>query len=311
MKQKEGILTKFLDPLKRMDSLSYRGFYNNMDDEKYLRKRYRLIYKRELHLNPPVLFNEKMQWLKLYDRNPLYTKIADKYQVKNYITEKLGEGYIIPTLGLYEKFGDINFSSLPNQFVIKTNHDSGGVIICKDKKSFNKKKAEEIISRKMKKNYFYGCREWCYKNIKPMSLIEPFLCCENNFNQKGLIDYKFYCFSGVPLYVMASFGEAQKQHINHKYDMDFRSIDRQFRSIQITDSSMFRKPENFEEMISVVRKLCAEFPHIRIDLYNVRGKIYVGEMTLYSNGGFVNLPLEMDRKLGDLTDLNMAHVKKG
>ena len=91
----------------------------------------------------------------------------------------------------------------------------------------------------------------------------------------------------------------------------FRSIDRQFRSIQITDSSMFRKPENFEEMISVVRKLCAEFPHIRIDLYNVRGKIYVGEMTLYSNGGFVNLPLEMDRKLGDLTDLNMAHVKKG
>ena len=299
-----------INPYYRFDWLSNKGFYNKKDDKSYLEKKYELIYKRKLNLDTPILFNEKMQWLKLYDRNPMYTEIADKNLFKNYVKKSLGEGYTFPTLGVYNHFKEIDFSGLPTSFVLKTNHDSGGVIICKDKNEFDKEKAEEKLEKKLKKNYYYGCREWCYKNIKPCIIAEPFITCDNVFGKEGLIDYKFYCFSGSPYYVMVSFGEAEKRHINHKYDMNYNSIDLEFRSESLVPQETFPKPDNFNEMVEVVKKLCVGFPHIRVDLYNVNGKIYVGELTLYSNGGFLNIPLKKDEELGDITDLKLAYKKE-
>lgn len=283
------------------------GKYNKWSDEAFLIKRYEYSFGRKLNLESPTLFNEKMQWLKLYDRNPLYTKIVDKYRFKEYVSEIVGEGYVFPTLGVYEKFDDINFEELPNEFVMKTNHDSGGVIICRNKQTFNKKAAKKKIEAKLKRNYYWICREWCYKNVKPLILIEPYISCKNSFNTDGLVDYKFYCFSGKPLYVMASFGEAEHKHINHKYDIAYNSIDLQFRKESLVPANTFPKPKNYEKMVEIVTKLCVGFPHIRVDLYNIDGKIYVGEMTLYSNGGFLNIPIEKDRELGEATDLKMAY----
>lgn len=300
-------MKKICDPYTRFDYLSSKGFYNKMDDETYLKKKYKLIYGRELNLEKPVLFNEKMQWLKLYDRNPLYPKIVDKYLFKDYVANKIGDRFSFPTLGVYEHFDDINFENLPKQFVIKTNHDSGGVIICKDKNLVNKSEMRYELEDKLKKNYFYGCREWCYKDVKPLIMIEPFMTCENSFAKDGLVDYKFFCFSGKPLYVMVSFGEAEKYHINHKYNMSYESIDLEFRKECLVPADTFLKPKNFSEMVEIVDVLCKEFPHIRVDLYNINERIYVGELTLYSNGGFLNLPLEKDRELGEATDLRMAY----
>lgn len=307
MKDNRGFLAKLFDPFTRFDYLSSKGFYNSMDDKTYLEKKYELIYGKKLNLDKPTLFNEKMQWLKLYDRNPLYPVIVDKYLFKQYVTERIGEGYVFPTLGVYKHFDDVNFDELPDEFVMKTNHDSGGVVICRSKQEFDKVKEKKKLEVKLKKNYYYGCREWCYKDVKPLIMIEPFVSCNNSFGTEGLVDYKFYCFSGKPLYVMVSFGEAEKQHINHKYDMNYDSIDLEFRSSSLVTADTFPKPENFDKMLTIVNKLCVGFPHIRVDLYNVNGKIYVGELTLYSNGGFVNLPMKKDIELGKAIDLTMAY----
>lgn len=301
------LISFFTDPFYRFDWLSSKGFMDSMDSESYLRKKYRLIYGKNLNLDTPTLFNEKMQWLKLHDYNPLYPIIVDKYKFKAFVGEQVGKEFTIPTLGVYEHFDDIDWDSLPDKFVLKTNHDSGGVVICFDKNHFDKKSAKAKLEAKLRKNYFYGCREWCYKDVKPLIIAEPFISCENSFGKKGLIDYKFYCFSGKVEYLMVSFGEAEKQHINHKYDINFQSIDSKFRSKELVSADTFVKPPKYDEMVKIVQTLCKGYPHIRVDLYNVDGQIFVGELTLYSNGGFVNLSEEMDAYLGELTNLNLAY----
>ena len=158
-------------------------------DKLYLKYKFYKKMKKQLNLDNPQTFNEKLQWLKLYDRNPEYTRMVDKYEVKKYVAEKIGEEYIIPTLGVWNKFEDIDFEELPNQFVLKCTHDSGGVVICKDKSTFDFNAANKKLTHCLKRNYFWKGREWPYKNIKPRIIAEQYIA-------EDLVDYKFMCFSG-------------------------------------------------------------------------------------------------------------------
>ena len=183
-------------------ALSRRGLLNFLPDKIYLKWVYFAILNKKLNLKNPKTFNEKLQWLKLFDRKDEYTKMSDKYLVRDYIKETIGEEYLIPCLGVYEKFDEIPFDSLPNRFVIKCNHDSGGVIICKDKNTFDFELAKRKINMCLKKNYYYGGREWPYKNIEPRIIIEKYMC-ENN---ESMIDYKFFCMNGEPRFLYVSQG---------------------------------------------------------------------------------------------------------
>ena len=170
-----------------------------LSDKKYIELRYFSLFLKELNLDNPKSFNEKLQWLKLYDRNSEYTKMVDKYEVKKYVSNIIGEEYIIPTIGIYNSFDEIDFKKLPNKFVIKCTHDSGGLVVCKDKNKLDKNNAKKKIEKSLKTNYYYCGREWPYKNVKPRIIIEKYMCTKE---QKELIDYKFFCFNGNPKIIL-------------------------------------------------------------------------------------------------------------
>ena len=200
------MIQKIIELIK--SPLKIFAFLNNrrilvLSDKKYLSIRYYEIFHKKLDLEKPEGFNEKLQWLKLYNRNPEYTKMVDKYEVKKYIEKIWGKEYVIPTIGVYEKFEDIDFEKLPEKFVMKCTHDSGGLSICRSKENFNKEEAKNKINKSLKKNYYYASREWPYKNVKPRIIAEPYL---ENQKGKGLIDYKFFCFNGVPKFLYISEG---------------------------------------------------------------------------------------------------------
>ena len=169
-----------------------------LNDEWYLKILFKRKMKKNLNLKEPLTFNEKLQWLKLYDRNAEYIKMVDKYDAKKYVSDIIGSEYIIPTLGIYSKFEEINFAELPERFVIKCTHDSGGVIICKDKENFDTESARKKINKLLKKNFFYAGREWPYKEIQPRIIVEKYM--SDNIND-DLIDYKFLCFNGKVKYI--------------------------------------------------------------------------------------------------------------
>lgn len=179
------------------------GLYDGMDDETFLKMAYKRKFGKELDLNNPVTFNEKLQWLKLNDRKPEYTEMVDKFMAKKYVASIIGQEHIIPTLGVWSRFDDIDFDKLPTQFVLKCTHDSGGLVVCKDKSNLNKKAAKKKIEKSMKTNYYKGGREWPYKNVKPQIIAEEYM---EDISGNGLTDYKFYCFNGVPKYLYVSNG---------------------------------------------------------------------------------------------------------
>ena len=267
-------------------------------DDLYLRIVYKKIFNRELDLKNPKTFNEKLQWLKLYDRNPQYTEMVDKYQVKKYIADLIGEEYIIPTLGVYDKFDDIDFEKLPNQFVLKCTHDSGSTIVCRDKDNFDYKQTKKKINKLLKKNFFYGGREWPYKNVKPRIIVEKFM---QNGEEKELKDYKFYCFSGIPkfLYVSEGLENHETARISF-FDMNFN-----FEDFSRTDyKKMDKKPDkpvNFEKMKELAAKLSKGIPFVRIDLYEINGQLYFSEFTFSPCSGFMLFnPEEYDEIVGNL-----------
>lgn len=179
------------------------GFYDGMDDETFLKMAYKRKFGKELDLNNPVTFNEKLQWLKLNDQKPEYTEMVDKFLAKKYVASIIGQEHIIPTLGVWSHFDDIDFDELPTQFVLKCTHDSGGLVVCKDKNNLNKKAAKKKIENSMKTNYYKGGREWPYKNVKPQIIAEEYM---EDISGNGLTDYKFYCFNGDPKYLYVSNG---------------------------------------------------------------------------------------------------------
>lgn len=295
------------DPLYRFGLLDSIGLYSKWDDEKYLKKYYKAREGKELDLVNPKTLNEKIQWLKLYNRNPIYTTMADKAEAKNYVSRIIGEKYIIKTLGVWDDFDEINFEFLPDEFILKCTHDSGDVFICVDKNSFDMEEAREKITKRLKKNYYYHGREWVYKDVRPRIIAEELL---KNKDGSPLVDYKFYCYGGKPVYFMYSLGEADHNVRNHKFDMELNSIDHLFKKECAIKEEDIVLPDNINEMIKIVTKLCEGFPHLRVDLYNVDGKIYFGELTFYTSSGFIHIDSkEYSDYLASLIDIN--EVKNG
>ena len=272
---------------KRFLYLSQKGFYKNMDDEEFIKREYFSKEGKKLNLESPTLLNEKLQWLKLYDHNIKYTYLADKYEVKNIIGKEIGYNYIIPTIKLYNNVEEINLEELPEKFVLKCTHNScNKLCVCKSKKDFDLKKAKKDLNKQLKQNYFYNNREWPYKNIKPRIIAEEYI---SNKDSSPLVDYKFYCFGGKPIYFMVSYGEAEHNVRNHKFNMELDSIDYLFKKKPAIPQNEIIIPSNFLEMKTIVEKLCKGYEHVRIDLYNVDGKIYFGECTFYTGAGYINL----------------------
>ena len=251
----------------------------------------------ELNLDNPKTFSEKLQWLKVNYRDPIMVTCADKVSVREYIANKVGEEYLIPIYGVWNSADEIDFSKLPKRFVLKPSHLSGHVTICKDKDEMDWYNEKKKIRGWLKENYYYQNGEWVYKEIPPKVLCEKLLA-------DDIIDYKFYCFDGKVQYFMVSYGEAEHCNRNHKFDMELNSIDFLFKKNNSLKKDEVKIPKNFKLMTEIVKKLCVGFPHVRVDLYNVNGKIYCGELTFFSNAGFVNvISRDFEREIGEWIDL--------
>lgn len=268
-----------------------------LSDETYLKMIYRLRMGKKLNLDNPMTYTEKLQWLKLYNRKDQYTTMVDKCEAKKYVAERIGGEYIIPTLGVYESFEEIDFEALPDQFVLKCTHDCGGLVICKDKATLDIEEARNKINRCLKNNYFWLGREWPYKNVKPRIIAEAYM--EDTSTQE-LRDYKFFTFDGVCKVVFIA-SDRQKENEETKfdfYDMDFNHLD--INNGHPNADVMPSKPENFEKMQALAEELAQGTPHLRVDFYEVNGKIYFGELTFFHWGGIVPFkPEKWDRILGD------------
>lgn len=249
-----------------------------------------------LNLDNPHTYNEKLQWIKLFDRNPLYTTLVDKAAVKEYVTSIIGEEYIIPTLGIWKRFDDINFDELPNQFVLKCTHDSGGLVICKDKKNLNLQQARQKINKSLDTNYYLIGREWPYKNVPRQIIAETYM---EDSNTHELRDYKFFCFDGTPKALfIATDRQNRKEPYFDFFDMDFKHLP--MKHGHPNAPSIPEKPVCFELMKELSAKLSKGLKEVRVDLYEVDGKVYFGELTFFHHAGMVPFePVEWDRIFGD------------
>jgi len=289
------------NPWRLVLSFSSRGWLNFLPDKIYLKLIYRAKLGKKLNLKSPKTFNEKLQWLKLYNRKPEYTKLVDKYEVKKYVADLIGEEYIIPTLGVWDKFDDIEFDTLPNSFVLKCTHDSGGLVICEDKSKFDFEAAKSKIERSLKRNYYKHGREWVYKNIKPRIIAEEFM---QDKTTKELRDYKFFAFDGVPkvLFVASERQNKEEETKFDFFDMDYNHLD--FTNGHPNADRLPQKPLGFEEMKKLAGELSKDIPQLRVDFYEVDGKIYFGELTFFHWSGTMPFkPCEWDEKLGDYIKL--------
>ena len=295
---------------------SLAGVYNSLShckmfimrclsDESFLKIKYRAKMGKELNLNPPVTYNEKLQWIKLYDHNPLYTQLVDKYSVRDYVKSVVGEQYLNQLYGVFDSVEEIDFDKLPNQFVLKCTHDSGNVIVCMDKSSLNVEKAKKKLNTSLRRNYFWDGREWPYKNVKPRIIAEKFLVDESGYELK---DYKFYAFNGTPAvcFLISDRGHETKCD---PLDMEFKRMP--FNQGYPCSEKEWEKPANYDEMKEVVSKLSMGIPEVRVDLYNVGGQIIFGEMTFFDAGGMAPFyPDEWDKTFGDMIDLSLAYPNK-
>ena len=264
--------------------LSDKGFLKWLPDKTHVKLLYFVKMHKKLNLSNPQTFNEKLQWLKLNDRKDIYTTMVDKYEVKEYVSKIIGKEYIIPTLSVYNKFKEIDFDKLPNQFVMKCTHDSGSVIVCKDKKKFNKEEVRKKINKSLKNNYYYQGREWPYKNVKPRIIIEPYL--EDN-KTKELTDYKIYSFNGKCDYVMTCIdrfkGQTKFIYFDRNWDIK-KELSKHGK--EYGDSIEVEKPKNLDKMFEFAKKLSKNLLFIRVDFYECNGQLYFGELTFYPSSGF-------------------------
>lgn len=271
-----------------------------LPDALYIKVMYRRSFGLPLNLKNPQTYNEKLQWLKLYNRNPLYTILVDKYAVKKWVADKIGDEFLIPTLGVWDKFDEIDFDGLPNQFVLKCTHDSGGLVIVKNKKDFDKAAAKATINKSLKQNFYYQSREWPYKNVVPRIIAEKYM---EDKNDEELRDYKFYTFNGIPQYLLLATNRQSKDK-----PLCFDYYDMNFNHLPITNhwhpNNEYERPhcpQNFEKMKELCRILAKDIPHVRVDFYEVDGQIYFGEMTFFAMGGFLKLhPNAWEKEWGDL-----------
>lgn len=267
-----------------------------LPDKIYLNLYYSLLHKKCINWNNPETFNEKLQWLKIYNQDERHIHIVDKFEVKPIVASLIGEEYIIRTLGVWNSFDELNFDMLPNRFVLKCTHDSGGIVICRDKATFDRKRAKKFIESCLKHNYFYIGREWPYKHVQPRIIAEEYL--ENETGEENINDYKFMCFDGE---VKCSFVCTDRQS---KDGLKVTFYDRKWDKMPLerkylASKKEIEKPKNYDLMIALAEKLSKGFSFVRIDLYEVNGKVYFGEYTLYPGNGMERFrPDEWDKKMG-------------
>lgn len=298
MNKKNKIFKVVSDPLWVLGVIQRRYFSKLMNDKTFIKWEYFFSFKRFPNLDNPKTFNEKLQWLKLNDKHKEYTTLVDKYEVKKYVAKVLGNNYIIPTLGVWENFDDIDFDKLPNQFVLKTTHDSGGVIVCKDKKFLNITAAKKKIEKSLKHNYYYEHREYPYRNVKPRIIAEKFMVDESGTELK---DYKFFCFDGKCKMLFVATDRPYDTRFNF-YDTEFNQLP--FKQGHPLSTKEIKKPIGFEQMKDIAEKLSKGFPHLRVDLYDINGHIYFGELTFFHFSGNVPFePNEWDYKIGKWLNL--------
>lgn len=283
----------------KLSSFLYRVMYHTsplFPDKLYLKLQFRHLLGYKLDLEHPKTFQEKLQWLKLYDRNLIYHKMVDKYEAKWYIAEKVGSEYVIPTLGIFSSVDEIDYDKLPNEFVIKTTHDSGTVVVCKDKSKLDKENVRKFISKRLRRRYFYTEREWPYKNVKPRVIVEKNI----NVNDEDLKDYKFFCFDGEPKALYITTNRGMKGGLKEDFfyaDGRHMEVNQKGYNNNTQTPSL---PINFEKMKDLARVLAKGIPQLRVDFYEIDGNVYVGELTFSDGGGFSPfVPDEYNKIFGD------------
>ena len=295
---KKDTLKKWLEnPWRIAKSLARRGWLNYLPDKTYLSIQYRATFGKKMNWKKPRTFTEKLQWIKVYDRKPVYCEMVDKYAAKKFASAKIDSKYVVPAVGgPWTTFDEIDFDGLPDQFVLKTTHDCGGVLICKDKKTLDKEKVRVFLEKHLKRNYYLHAREWPYKDVQPRIFAEEYLSALEN----DLRDYKFFCFNGVPKLMFIA---SERQSVDEETKFDFYDMD--FNHLPIINghpnaSQAPMKPQNFEQMKALASVLSAGIPHLRVDFYECNGRLYLGELTFSHWGGFVPFePSDWDEILGD------------
>ena len=288
------IIKYIKEPKKIILYLMNKGVFKYLPDKKYIELKYYLEMNEKLDLENPRDYSSKLQWLKLYDRNPMYTELVDKYESKKYVKKTIGEEYIVPTIGIYDKYEEIDFETLPNEFVIKTTHGCGGGEICTDKSKIDYKMLKKEINKSLKNNYFYNHREYPYKNVKPRIIVEELL---KNNDGSQLIEYNIFCFNGIPKYIVVCYGDKRKNRYNDYYDINLKKLDVKIK--YKTSNEIHKFPSEIKKMIELSKKLSKGIPSLRVDFYYVNNKIYVGELTFFHWAGFLKFePKEENIKWG-------------
>lgn len=271
------------------------GLGRLIPDKLWIQLKYFQWFKKFPDLKNPKTFNEKLQWLKLYDRNPDHIKMVDKYEAKLILADLIGEEYIIPTYGVWNSFDEIDFDSLPDSFVLKTTHDCGGTVICKDKATFDKDAARKFLNKHLNTNYYLAYREWPYKHVKPRILAEAFMVDESGTELK---DYKILNCDGEPYCIQVDF-DRFVSHKKNLYDKDWNLLDFSF-NYPSHPKIEIPRPDNLEEMLTLARKLAKNEAFVRTDFYSINGKTYVGEITYFPASGYGKfVPEEYDLILGN------------
>lgn len=296
-------LSKCINPARVILYLIRKTNIQFLPDKILLKMLYKYIMGKKLDLINPKTMNEKLQWLKLYDRNPLYSRLVDKYEVRSYIAQNIGKQYLVPLIGVWNRFEDINISKLPEKFVLKTTHDSGGVVICTNKSNFDIEKARKKLNKSLRDNYYYHGYEWPYKNIKPRIIGEEYI--SDRLGSSMLTDYKFYCFDGnvdsVMLCIDREKGDPKFYFFNKEWKLKRYNI----RGKNAPENFTISKPNCIDEMFCLAEKLSENLPFVRIDMYCSDEKIYFGEFTFYPSSGMdPNRLPESDILFGDMININ-------
>ncbi|HOM34029.1 MAG TPA: ATP-grasp fold amidoligase family protein [Clostridia bacterium] len=284
-------------------TLCLTGITNILPDKAYLQLSYRAFFGKKLDLNCPTTFNEKVHWLKLHDRNPDYVKMVDKIAVKEYVSDVIGDQYIIPTLGEYNSFDEIDFDILPNTFVLKCNHDSGSIVICRDKEHFNKKLARKKLTKALREDFFLKGREWPYKLVKRKIFAEKYM---EDDNKQELTDYKVFCFNGKVkcTHVCSERFSADGPKFAF-YDTDWKIMPFEYHYPK--PKCLHQRPKNYDKMVIFAEKLSKGIPLLRVDFYEVGEKIYFGELTFHPGSGLLEFrPEEWDKTLGSWISLGTS-----
>jgi hypothetical protein len=269
-------------------------------DRIYLEIAYRIVAGKKLHLNSPKTYNEKMQWLKLYNRRPEYIQMVDKYEVRKFVTECVGAQYLIPLLGVWDKTEEIDFSLLPAKFVLKCTHDSHGIVICNEKSHLDISKARAILDKGLSSNFYYQGREWPYKYVKPRIIAEKYM---ENPGENQLTDYKVYTFNGKAKFIQVDF-DRFTNHRRQFYSTDWVQLDISWH-IKSDRVKKIPKPSVLNQVIKLSEGLSKGIPHLRTDFYIIGSMVYIGEMTFYSGSGFGKwTPDSFDAEMGGWLDLS-------